>query len=90
MFRNLEDGKENSPKCREQKEEITEPSRTRGQTHRNPAILLLAALSMFVVFSVVCNKLLSTIVNTCCFVGWHSKLTPFFFKLQFSYTIFGH
>jgi len=68
MPRNLEDGKENAPKGREQTEEITEPSRTRREKHRNPAIPLLAALSIFVAFPVVCNKLLSSIVNSCCFI----------------------
>jgi hypothetical protein len=46
MLRNLEDGKENTPKCSEQEDEITETSRTRGEKHRNPAIVLLAALSI--------------------------------------------
>jgi hypothetical protein len=77
MLRNLEDGKENAQKCKEQKEEIAETSRKRGEKHRNPAILSLAALSLFVAFSIVCSKVLLSIVDSCFFVGRYSKLTPF-------------
>jgi hypothetical protein len=69
MPRNLEEGNENSQKRREQKDEITETSRTRGEKHRNPAILLLAAQSMFVAFPILCSKLLLSTLNSCRFVG---------------------
>lgn len=65
--RNLEDGKKNAPKFREQKEEITKTSKTRGETHRNPSTILLASLSVFLEFPIVCDKLLLSVMNSCCF-----------------------
>jgi hypothetical protein len=58
MRRNLEGRGENTPNFGVQEEEIIEIRRIEGEKHRNPVILLLAALSMFVAFPLACSKLL--------------------------------